>query len=77
MESIHDHPPHPTSEPQVKTPDKLELAYAMQRRGTAFARALANLIILADEHEIERIKAAWPLLWERYADLAVEIFKKD
>jgi len=70
-------PIHPTSELQDQSPDKLEVAYAMQRRGTPFVKALANAIILAEGDDLEKIRTTWPHLWARYAEHAIEIFKKD
>lgn len=42
---------------------------AMQQWGGHFVKQLAELALRADYHNLQRLKAAWPEHWQRYADL--------
>ena len=39
---------------------------AMSKYGGSFAKAIAKAALLADEHNYNKLKAAFPELWERY-----------
>jgi len=43
---------------------------AMQYHGGSFVQALAVAWFRADEENVARLKAAFPELWQEYADLA-------
>lgn len=47
-----------------------EIVNAMERFGGSFAVAMAAACRRADEDNLERIKAAFPELWEEYANMA-------
>ncbi len=46
----------------------LQTIEAMHQRGGNFARALAHAAAAADPDNLQKIKATWPDLWERYAN---------
>jgi len=60
----------PTTPIKMKNPDKLEIAYCMQKYGGAFVKALSQVIVLADPANVEKVKAAWPEYWEKYSTIA-------
>jgi hypothetical protein len=39
---------------------------AMSKYGGSFAKAIAKAALLADEHNYNKLKQAFPELWERY-----------
>ena len=39
---------------------------AMSQYGGSFAKAIAKAALLADEHNYNKLKQAFPELWERY-----------
>jgi hypothetical protein len=57
----------------MKTPDRLEVAFAMQKHGNTFEKALASLIIAADTGDIKKIKESWPDLWANYERIAADM----
>ncbi len=48
---------------------------AMLTFGGGFFRALARAAQLADVENLRRIKAAWPVDWANYAEMAVHLKK--
>lgn len=40
----------------------------MHQRGGNFARALAHAAAAADPENLQKIKATWPDMWDRYAN---------
>lgn len=45
---------------------------AMQKHGGSFVKALALAAFAADPDNLDRIKTAFPEMWERYRNLAKE-----
>lgn len=43
---------------------------AMKRYGGGFVKALADAALLADDINLERLKAAFPEYWKKYSDMA-------
>jgi hypothetical protein len=53
----------------MKTPPtSLEVAFAMQKFGNPFIKALAGLIIVADTHQLNSIRMAFRKEWAEYAE---------
>lgn len=53
----------------MKTPPtSLEVAFAMQKFGDPFAKALAGMIIVADKHQLRSIRSAFRWEWGNYAE---------
>ena len=48
----------------------LEIIEAMETYGGSFAAALALAARRADQENLAKIKATWPELWARYAEMA-------
>ena len=46
---------------------------AMRLFGGSFVHALATAASKADPDNLEKIKAAWPELWERYGKLGADL----
>lgn len=44
----------------------LKAIETMHQRGGNFARALAHAAAAADPENLQKIKATWPELWEKY-----------
>jgi hypothetical protein len=42
---------------------------AMQRLGGSFVKALAEAALHADPENLEKLKAAFPEMWTKYAEL--------
>jgi hypothetical protein len=49
----------------------------MKTFGGSFVRALADLVIQADEKNLPRIKAAWPEYWSKYEGLGKRLEAED
>jgi hypothetical protein len=41
----------------------------MELYGGSFVKKLGELILLADEDNLKRIRTAWPEYWEKYQEL--------
>ncbi len=50
----------------MKTHDR-EVLNAMRKFGGSFAAALAEAAMRADDNNLQRIKDAFPEMWERYS----------
>ena len=50
------------------TIEDLKAIENMHQRGGNFARALAHAAAAADPENIQKIKATWPDMWDRYAN---------
>ena len=50
---------------------------AMSKYGGSFAKAIANAAKLADEYNYNKLKQAFPGLWERYESFTVFLNKED
>ena len=48
----------------------LDIIEAMETYGGSFAAALAQAARRADADNLAKIKATWPELWARYAEMA-------
>ena len=48
------------------TTQDLRIIDAMSKYGGSFAKAIANAAKFADEHNYNKLKQAFPELWERY-----------
>ncbi len=49
---------------------------AMSKYGGSFAKAIAKAALLADEHNYNKLKQAFPELWERYESFVVFLNKE-
>lgn len=65
-----------TTTNHMHTPDKYEVAFAMQKSGTPFIKALAVAIIHANDSELRQIRMAFRKEWVEYSENAKEIFRK-
>lgn len=72
--SVHDSKDYTDAQPQttMDTPDKYEIAYAMQQHGTPFIKALANAIILANDNELYQIRFGLRKILAEYEEMARE-----
>ncbi len=50
--------------------DKYAVAKAMSMYGGGFVKKLAELILLADPANLEKIKNAFPEYWEKYSNMS-------
>ena len=50
---------------------------AMSNYGGSFAIAIAKAAKIADEHNYNKLKQAFPELWERYESFTVFLNKED
>jgi len=48
-----------------------QITQAMKDYGGGFVKQLGHLYRLADETNQDRIKAAWPELWQNYTEIAL------
>lgn len=55
---------------EPKGPTDYEVVAAMRRYGGSFARALADAFEHADPLHFQRLRSAFPDLWEEYARMA-------
>ncbi len=59
----------PLSDPP--TPDEsIAVADMMMRHGGGFVQALGLALLRSDADNQQRIKAAWPEYWRKYAEMA-------
>lgn len=58
-------------------PTDWDVVRTMERFGGSFAVALAGACHRADPENLARIKAAFPELWTKYADMSVMAAKRD
>ena len=49
----------------------------MSKYGGSFAKAIANAAKLADDNNYNKLKQAFPELWERYESFVVFLNKED
>ena len=67
----HNHCDCPTCQtedcPAGGEPDTYAVAQAMIMHGGGFTQALGEAILLADSHNLRRIKAAFPDYWDIYS----------
>ena len=54
----------------MKTDTDREILRAMTTYGGSFAQAIARAALLADSENFVKLKAAFPELWNRYAEIA-------
>ena len=57
------------------TTQDLRIIDAMSKYGGSFAKAIANAAKFADEHNYNKLKQAFPELWERYESFVVFLNK--
>ena len=55
----------------------MHIIEAMSKYGGSFAKAIANAAKLADEYNYNKLKQAFPELWERYESFTVFLNKED
>ena len=58
------------------TTEDFRIIEAMSKYGGSFAKSIANTAKLADEHNYNKLKAAFPELWERYESFVVFLNKE-
>jgi hypothetical protein len=51
----------------MKTENEIEILKAMETYGGSFAKGIARAAFAADNINYAKLKAAFPELWERYA----------
>jgi hypothetical protein len=50
---------------------------AMQQYGGSFIKALAGLIVVADDDNLVRIRLAWPEYWKDYSEMGQRLKELD
>ena len=56
---------------------ELQTVAAMNRFGGSFVKALANVMIVADENNQVRIETAFPEIFDRYRQMAKDLDQYD
>lgn len=54
----------------MNTPSNLEVAFAMQKYGDSFIKALSQLIVVASGEDTLKIRGTWPEHWFKYLNKA-------
>lgn len=53
----------------ITTDERLLVTKTMQKYGGSFVKKLGELIPLADDENLEKIKTTWPEYWEKYKNI--------
>lgn len=53
------------------------VVWTMNKYGGSFAQSLAKAALMADETNLEKIKATWPELWKQYSKMAWQVLRKE